>query len=58
MIRCIKLIGLASLAVLSLRGIAAPTATKDEAVERPVTVDGISRNYLVFAPKDPTNLYP
>jgi len=42
---------LASLAVVIFASIATPAEPNGGAVEHSVTVDGISRNYLVFAPK-------
>ena len=42
---------LASLAVVIFASIATPAEPNGGAVEYVVTVDGISRNYLVFAPK-------
>ena len=42
---------LASLAVVLFASIATPAEPNGGAVEHVVTVDGISRNYLVFAPK-------
>ena len=42
---------LASLAVVIFASIATPAEPKGGAVGHSVTVDGISRNYLVFAPK-------
>ncbi len=42
---------LASLAVVIFASIATPAEPNGGAFEHSVTVDGISRNYLVFAPK-------
>ena len=49
---CAALVSLATLGVSLLVNIASVTvAQSDVAIEHSVTVDGISRKYLVFAPK-------
>ena len=50
--RCATLVCLATFAVTLIASIASvASAQSGGAVEHSVTVDGISRNYLVFAPK-------